>query len=249
MDPIANINMDRAFEQWLMLYNELAIRSLIYVLPSDMRFQDQAYVSNLACYLPHKPNLDVILLSNYQSPPRIGEEQVGEQFFRMMGYNVYKPPTTWEGEADLKYLYDNIYIGGYGQRSDYDSFEWMERNFDMEIVKIRLDDPKAYHLDCSVFPLTRTDTLVATRLFDSYDIRKIEKVTSIIDIPAECVYDGWTNSLKVGTSVYTGTWAGYPTAFEKILDTYGFSMKHFDLSEFEKSGAALSCLVMHLSYV
>ena len=49
-------------------------------------------------------------------------------FFELMDYQVHMCPFKWEGEADLKYLYDNVYIGGYGIRSDIQAYEWMEEN-------------------------------------------------------------------------------------------------------------------------
>ena len=54
-----------------------------------------------------------------------------------MDYEVHMCPFKWEGEADLKYLYDNVYIGGYGIRSDIKAYEWMEEKFDMKIIKLK----------------------------------------------------------------------------------------------------------------
>src|SRR2546429_9605312 len=55
----------------------------------------------------------------------------GVEFFQQMGYNVCVPPTKFEGEAELKHLYDNVYAGGFGIRSERETYEWMEKNFEM----------------------------------------------------------------------------------------------------------------------
>ena len=53
-----------------------------------------------------------------------------------MNYETYIVPNKWEGEADLKYLKDNVYIGGYEIRSEIETYQWMEQNFDMNILKL-----------------------------------------------------------------------------------------------------------------
>jgi hypothetical protein len=39
------------------------------------------------------------------------------------------------------------------------------------------------------------------------------------------------------------------TTLEKICSKYGFEPIFFNISEFYKSGAAVSCMIMHLNYV
>ena len=105
----------------------------------------------------------------------------------------------WEGEADLKYLYDNVYIGGYGIRSDIQAYEWMEQEFDMNIIKLEMADDYLYHLDCSIFPLTKEKTLVCTEMFDPEEIKQIAQYTDIIDVSVEdCFKVVLTNSVTFG---------------------------------------------------
>ena len=70
-----------------------------------------------------------------------------------MGYKTEISPYKWEGEADIKYLSDNVYIGGFGIRSDIKTYKWMEENYDMKIIKVKMVDEYMYHLDCSIFPI------------------------------------------------------------------------------------------------
>lgn len=141
------IDYDKAFVQWMDLYNYIASAGLVYVLPSTGEFQDQVYVANLGIYLPHISDPTVII-SNFKSVPRQGEDKVGSLFFKLMRYRVFQPETTWEGEADLKYLRDNIYVGGYGIRTDPATYKWMAKKFDMEIIPVRMSDDYLYHFDC-----------------------------------------------------------------------------------------------------
>lgn len=153
MEPGAVIDHDAAQAQWFGFYKSLASQALVYLLPSEGNMQDQTYVANLGCYLPHCKR-DTILLANFKSPPRRGEDEIGRRFFISLGYEVRQPAAYWEGEADLKFLRDNLYVGGYGLRSDREAYDWMADKFEMVITCVKLQDPKLYHFDCSFCPLS-----------------------------------------------------------------------------------------------
>jgi len=255
------VNRPRAYKQFMDLYNFMAGSSLVYLLPSAGDYQDQVYVANLGIQLPHLDN--TILLSNYTSEPRRGEEWVGKHFFELMNYETYITPNKWEGEADLKYLRDNVYIGGYGIRSEIETYNWMIEQFNMDIIKLRMVDEYLYHLDCSIFPINNYETMICTELYDPGEIKLLEEYTDIIDINVDDAYSGITNSvrmgnmilcasniseLKKGTELYDYEKHKIET-LEKICSDKGMEPIMFNLSEFMKSGAMLSCCVMHLNRV
>ena len=262
-DEELQINRPKAYKQFMDLYNFMSGQSLVYLLPSEGNFQDQVYVANLGLYLPHIKDENHILLSNFTSDPRKGEELVGQKFFNQMGYQTHVSPYKWEGEADIKYLYDNVYIGGYGIRSNIKTYEWMEENFDMNIIKVAMTDEYLYHLDCSIFALNNDQTLIATELFDDEELRAIERHTEIIPIDTEDALGGMTNSVRMGNMILCAsnisemkkTHEYYEAekhkieSLEKICSDAGMEPVIFNLSEYMKSGAMLSCMVMHLNRV
>lgn len=243
---------DRAFSQWMDLYNYIVSHnSLVYILPSEGNFQDLPYVANLGCILPHIQNRDVIILSNFTSLPRIGEDIVGRKFFSMMEYDVQQSPYKFEGEADLKWIRDNIYIAGYGIRTERETHDWLKETFGMDIISVLMNDEELYHFDCSFLPLSPTKALVATTVFCHEEIRAMEQILDIIPVPKKYLYYGWTNGLVMENKVLCAPYTietGDEKSFRRLLSKHGFDLVVFNLSEFEKSGAALSCLVMHLNY-
>src|SRR5213079_897794 len=174
----------RATVKFLELYRYLAGEALIYQLPTPRgaSLQDLVYTANLGIVLEHLPDKNTVVISNFASPPRVGEAAVGTKFFEDLGYEVHVPPAKFEGEAELKHLHDNVYVGGYGIRSERATYDWMERTFDMRVIPVRLRDPYLYHLDCAVFPITSADTLVCTELFERDEVAEIEKTTNVIDV-------------------------------------------------------------------
>ena len=262
-DEELTVNRPKAYKQFMDLYQFMAGGSLVYLLPSEGNFQDQVYVANLGIHLPHIKNENHIILSNFTSDPRKGEELVGEKFFNQMGYKTAISPYKWEGEADLKYLYGNKYIGGYGIRSNIKTYEWMEEQYNMDIIKVAMVDEYLYHLDCSIFPLNTEQTLICTELFDPEELSDIERHTEIIDINVDDALGGITNSVRYGNMIlcasniselkksheyYEGEKHKIAT-LEKICSDAGMEPVIFNLSEFMKSGAMLSCMVMHLNKV
>jgi len=253
----------KAMVQFLNLYRYLASEGLVYVLPTPVgsQLQDLVFTANLGIVLEHLPSKDTVVISNFTSEPRRGEDEVGIGFFESMGYEVFASPTKFEGEAELKHLRDSVYVGGYGQRSEIETYEWMERTFDMEVVKLRMTDPWLYHLDCTIFPLTSEETLVCTSLYERDEIAQLERHTNVIDVPAEVAYSGACNSvrlsntilnashihdLKAGTEEYSEELAKN-RFLEDLATERAFEVAYFNLSEYHKAGALLSCMVMHLN--
>lgn len=236
---------ERAYKQFLNLYHEIAKESLVYILPSERDLQDLPYVANIGAYLPHLE--DTILMSNFYSPPRRGEEEIGQNFFYSMNYNTQYCPYYFEGEADLKWIKDNVYASSHGIRTELSSHYWMENRFNMKVVSIKLSDERLYHLDCVLFPLGEK-TVVATSVLDPDDIKHLEEYTEIVDIPPNRVYNGWTNCVRIGQKIYHASHE-YDKEIERFYYNLGFETVSVELDEFDKSGADLSCLIMHLNYI
>jgi N-dimethylarginine dimethylaminohydrolase len=253
----------RATIQFMELYRCIAAEGLVYVLPTPQGadLQDLVYTANLGIVLEHLPGKNTVVISNFASPPRRGETPVGVKFFKDMGYEVHVPATKFEGEAELKHLYDNVYIGGYGTRSEKETYDWMEKQFGMRIIRLRLTDPYMYHLDCVVFPITSENTLVGTELLTKKEVAALEKVTNVIPVTADHCYSGICNSvrlpgqvlnsshihdLKTGTEDYRYELAKN-RKLEDLVGDLALEVSYFNLSEYHKSGALLSCMVMHLN--
>ena len=264
MEELANqeINKPKFLAQWYNLYNVLAANSLTYLLPPIKGLQDQTYV-NCFAYLPHIKNRNVVVLSNFTADGREGEEWVAAGLLRELGYEVIKCPFRFEGEPELKYLRDNLYIGGYGFRSDIRAHRWLEEKFGCKILYIKETDEVLYHLDCSVLPMTDYDVMMCCELMDRAQIREVEKVATVHPISKADAYAGAANSLKVLDCIYNSsplaymrkTDEGYAEQkhknerLEAICDLLGQEIVYFDLSECEASGAKLSCFISHLNYL
>jgi arginine dihydrolase len=251
----------RATTQFLELYRFVASESLLFLLPTprDSALQDLVFTANLGVVLEHVE--DTVVVSNFTSEPRVGETGVGQAFFNSMGYQTHVAPSKFEGEAELKHLHDNVYVGGHGLRSQRETYEWMERTFDMKVIPLRLTDPYLYHLDCTVFPVTRETTLVCTEMYERDELAALERETNIIDVSVDDCYAGICNSVRLGNTILNASnlhdlragtqdyaWEVHKNRrLEDIACELAFEVSYFNLSEYMKGGALLSCMLMHLN--
>lgn len=255
------VNVDRAMAEFQTMYSLMSQDAMCYLLPPKEGLQDEVYISNAGMVLPHMKDKTMIL-ANFKAPGRPGEEEQLKIFADMMEYKTFTPVAKFEGEAELKWLRDNIYMGGYGIRTEEAALDWIAKEFDANIIKIKENDPLAYHLDCTVFPLSNTKVIVAKDLMEDKAIKELEKYAELIPINKKQAQYGLTNCVRIGSIVYAGTYIKtlkkdheeYPLEksknerLEKICIDNGLSPIFVQLAEFNKSGAMLSCCVLHLSY-
>ena len=255
------VDKDKALRQWLRPYQLLASNSIVAVLGQDGWLQDQSYIANLGLVLAHLPDMPIVI-SNYSAEERFGESIVGRQFFDILGAGpVITCPFPFEGEADCKRIRGNIYAIGVGMRTSSKTAVWLSRQFNMKIIPITMTNEYAYHLDCLLFPIDDEKMLTAVDYIEKETIKELEKVTEVIPVPKNLVSPGATNLVRCNRLLLSSSKAWdlnknddeFSIEKEKVEYLTNISAKYrleplfFNLSEFEKSGAALSCLVMHLT--
>lgn len=255
------VNIDKAMAQFHQFYSLFAQDAVVYLLPPKDGLQDQVYITNGGMVLPHL--YKTVILSKFKGEGRAGEEIELAKFMEMMNYQMYYSPYFFEGEAELKWLRDNIYVGGYGQRSDIRAHQWMEQEFGCQIIKLKETDELRYHLDCNIFCLSRECILFAKDQVQPTELKQMESVAECIPISRKSSQWSLTNSIRIGSIVYNGTdiselkrdEEGYSDEkkkndeLEKICRDKGLSLVFVNMSEFSKSGAALSCCILHLTRV
>jgi N-dimethylarginine dimethylaminohydrolase len=263
---LREIYLDRAIAQFLSLYKYIAQYALVYLLPSTAGFQDQPYVSNLGVVLPHREE-DTVIISRFRSAPRVGEDKIGADFFHMMNFTVERPPETFEGEpvyfegeADFKHIQGNLYLGAHGMRTSRNALRWAAERFEMEIIPFLVTNPYLYHLDCCFLRISEQAVLMCTSVAERICIEAVEQHCEIIEVSLQDARAGITNCLLLPGEVLCDSnimeldkeHPKYPIEKSKIehLETicsrFGRSLRVFCMSEFYKSGALLSCLIMHI---
>lgn len=268
------IDGEAAFGQWFELYSFLAQQGLVTLMPSPAQMEglaDHVYAANSGIIIK-----DTYVVSKFTSEPRTPETPVIEQFMKTTGIKVVVCPFEFEGEAEMKYIGllngKQTFIGGYGIRSTKEAYEWMEKEFDINVIKVKMTDDKLYHLDCSIFPIVtsndlanqKAEILCCTEVFSNKDLEMIQKYCKCVNVPLNLAYYGITNCVRVGSYILCGSdfydidpdvdgIEVYETERDKnqfledVASEYGMEVIFFNLSEYAKAGACLSCNICHLN--
>ena len=251
----AGVNVDVAMKQFWDLYTAISQVAFVWLLPPKKGLQDQVYVANAAAVLPHLDKTAV--LATFKAEGRPGEEDIMDDLLKNLDYTTHRCPYYFEGEAELKWIRDNIYIGGYGIRTSKAALQWMEKKFDMQIIPVKETDKYLYHLDCSIFPLDMETVLVADTV-EVEALNAIGRVATVIPVDKRNAYDSMCNMLRIGGVIFASgaimqdgsdSWSK-PMNSEliEICRKRGIQPVFINMEEFAKSGAALSCCCMHLDY-
>jgi N-dimethylarginine dimethylaminohydrolase len=117
----------------------------------------------------------------------------------------------------------------------------------VEVVSLRLVDPRFYHLDTCFCPLSNGDMMYFPAAFDDESQRKIEARygrSKRITVSEEDALQFACNAVNVGRTILLNTVSKELCA---RLEARGFQTVQVELTEFLKAGGAAKCLVLRLS--
>lgn len=221
-------------------------------IPPQPGAQDQLYTANIAVAIE-----PYIVLANYKAQGRSIEEAPARKYFEGLGYQVIQPPGFFEGEADLKKWKDNIFFGGWGKFTDPTTLDWIERQTGCQIIRIHETSNELYHLDCSLSVLDPETFLVNPAGMDAASFKELDKRANVIRVPADVMSTGVTNVVQIPgkkillSGMFFPEVKKYQKSMEWMLQTcddLGYTVLFLDIDEPDKSGADISCMVMHLDF-
>lgn len=184
---------------------------------------------------------DQVVLSNFRHRERMLEREEFDRWFQEKGYTTHILPDTvyFEGCGDTVVTGDRM-LAGYGFRSDRRALEMTAEILDLELVSIKLKDPRFYHLD-TCFCLLRADLAIYhPAAFSRYSAAKLKGI-ELIPVCEEDALRFACNSIVYKDNVLM------PGGCERTAETLqarGFNVILIDTSEFLKSGGSLQCMTL-----
>lgn len=188
--------------------------------------------------------------SHFMPHERRPEEPFLQAWFEQNGFDVRVLPDNiaFEGAGDA--LIDRggpwLWVG-HGFRTEIEAHEYLRNWFDLELVSIRLVDPRFYHIDTCLCPLDGGYLLYHPPAFDDASRAEIERrVPPAKRIPVSIENAGHfaCNAVNVGKRIFMNRTGETLVA---ALEERGFSISELDLSEFLKAGGSAKCLTLKLT--
>jgi N-dimethylarginine dimethylaminohydrolase len=238
-------DLERARRQWEALRAGLAECAEVLLLEPQPGLPDLVFTANAGFVYG-----DRAVPSHFMPHERRPEEPYLRAWFEAAGYDVRVLPDNiaFEGAGDA--LIDRggpwLWVG-HGFRTELEAHDFLRRWFDLEVVSIRLVDPRFYHIDTCLCPLHGGYLLYHPPAFDDASRAEIERrVPKDKRIPVSIQNAGHfaCNAVNVGDRIFMNRTSGRLLA---ALEARGFKVSTLGLSEFLKAGGSAKCLTLKLT--
>lgn len=186
----------------------------------------------------------VVLGAKFRYPQREAEGPAYLDWFRAAGWtNVHEPKHVNEGEGDYLCTGRSL-IAGYGFRSDPASVAEAEAAFGLPAHRVKLVDPRFYHLDTALCVLDADTAMYYPAAFDDAGIAVLEaEFSELIEAKDEDAEVLGINAVSDGKHVVL---AAQATGLATQLKARGFEPITVDMSELRKSGGGPKCCTLEL---
>jgi N-dimethylarginine dimethylaminohydrolase len=240
-----SLDPGRAREQWESLRAGIAECADVVLLDPQPGLPDLVFTANAGFVHGERA-----VPSHFMPHERRPEEPYLRAWFEQNGFDVRVLPedVAFEGAGDA--LIDRggpwLWVG-HGFRTELVAHDYLRRWFDLEIVSIRLVDPRFYHIDTCLCPLEGGYLLYHPPAFDADSRAEIERrVPARRRIPVSVENAGHfaCNAVNVGERIFMNRTG---TELIAALEERGFGVTQLALSEFLKAGGSAKCLTLKLT--
>jgi N-dimethylarginine dimethylaminohydrolase len=235
----------QAAAQWEQLHQALRQAAKVMLVEPQPGLPDMVFTANAGL-----ARAGTVAISRFFHPERQGEESHFRQWFDDLGFRTCEMPssTPFEGEGDALFEADGSRLwAGHGVRTAQSSHRRLRELWDVEVISLRLVDPRFYHLDTCFCPLWGGYVMYFPAAFDAAANREIEaryaKERRICVSEADALRFA-CNAINVGRLILLNE---IGNELRCRLEGYGFQVVQVPLSEFLRAGGAAKCLALRLS--
>lgn len=245
MQGVGDVDVELAKKQWQDLYDAIEnAGAKMYTLPPVKGLPDLVFTANCAFVYGNQA-----VTAHYKHPERQGEEPYGQTWFKEHGYEVTALPdhVFFEGSGDALIWKDRVFAG-YKMRSSLAAHSFLGAKSGLPIMALELNDPKFYHVDVCLCPLTRDYLIWFPGAFDEYGRSVIEANVpedKRIEVSEKEANLFACNAVCVGDTVIFNKGSDELAA---NLKAKGFNPVQVDMSEFLKAGGSCKCLTVRLDH-
>jgi arginine dihydrolase len=257
MDPASWANDGAALQtaarrEWQALHRTLeGLGASIRLARPAEGLPDMVFTANAAVVMDR-----TALLARFRHPERQGEEaHFARAFARLQGAGlvdrVERLPAgmTLEGAGDC--VWDRtraMFWMGHGPRSDKAAREIVEDCFGIETVALELADPRFYHMDTALCPLSGGEVLYVPCAFTAAGLAAIEARVAPdfrIAVAAEDAAVLAANAVCLGADIVMSACS---EDLRRRLDERGYRVHRTPLGAFARSGGSAFCLTLRLDH-
>ncbi len=219
----------------------------VQVLSPQPELEDMVFAANQVL-----PGLDeqgnrYVVIGEMVHESRRREVPFYTEWFRGQGYKIMRlpgePAPRFEGQGDAVWHPGRRLLwGGHGFRTEERAYDILAHLLDVPVVKLRLINPRFYHLDTAFCVLDETTALFYPPAFEKQGVELIRRfLPASIEVSDSDAENFACNALVLGRSVVLQRGSESTCG---ALRERGFEPVEVDTGEFMRSGGSVFCLKM-----
>lgn len=236
--------------EWMGLRRALAgLGATIELVPAEPGLPDLVFTANAAVVLDR-----TALLARFRYPERQAEQQHFEPAFHALrargvidAVRSLPEGVVLEGAGDCVFDHSrNLFWLGYGPRSDAAARRVVEDTFGVDVVALELADPRFYHMDTALCPLSGGEVMYVPTAFSAAGRAAInERVEpeQRIAITEQDAVQLAANAVCVGDTLVMSACSD---TLRGLLGERGYNVVTTPLQSFLRSGGSAFCLTLRL---
>ncbi len=183
-----------------------------------------------------------VLLANFRYPQRKPERVYYREWFRDHGFRLRALSNVFPFEGGDALFFNNMLLVGTGFRANVASCEELSQKLNIDVIPLRLIDPFFYHLDMCLLPIDDTTAFYYPAAFSKNSQNLLKRfVPNLLEFTTAEVKAYSANAFISEKDIIIPSQA--PDSFAKKLKELGMHLHKVDVSEFNKAGGGIHCLI------
>jgi N-dimethylarginine dimethylaminohydrolase len=248
----SRLSLSKAKQQHNRVVEELN-HNVHFKIKSKESLPDLVFVASLGLSLPRLPEA-VVILPNMKYESRKNEIKYAISIFDDLKIRSIPFPSTepFEGQGEAQWFDGGkLLVVGYGFRSSKETVSVLRQlltdlynSYGVEppkVLGVKLKSFDFYHLDMAMLPYTGTAAFVQKRAFSEATIARLRK--EIGEVRVLETHDEFCLNSVIETDKIITPKLSDPNIKRLFEETIGLPVTECNISEFQKSGGGISCLV------
>ncbi|MEZ4320960.1 MAG: arginine deiminase-related protein [Myxococcota bacterium] len=250
---IGSVDRPTARAQWAALRDTYARLGFeVHTLPSVEGLPDLVFMANQSFPAQLPSGQWVALLSVMHSPQRRPEVELVAGWYAKRGARTLRMESgdaliPFEGMGDAHWFPGRrLVVGGYGHRTAREAYDRIAAVLDVPVIRVRLTDPRFYHLDTCLAPLDERTALYVPSAFEPEGRALLERVFErLIEVPLDEAVGLLACNGHCPDGRHFIVQRGATMTNQRVRDA-GFEVIEVDTGEFLKSGGSVFCMKLML---
>ena len=246
---VGKVDRPLALRQWRALrdtYRHLGFE--VHVIPGQPQLPDLVFTANQSFPVQRPDGSWIVVMSRMRSWHRVPEVPFVQAFYedrQAQVVHLTEEAGTFEGKGDCRWHpRRRLIYGGYGFRTRKSALKELADHVDLPVVPLQLIDPRFYHLDTCLAPLTEDVALVVEEAFTPEGLAFLRRCfPELIPVPHEEAVHGFAANGNCPDGEHFVVHHGNPQT-RRNVEALGIEVIELDTSEFIKSGGSVFCMSM-----